>query len=455
MDRDKLKCIICRELPEGEVFQCSNQHYGCQPCVESLNVKLCQCSEYFDRKRPNPIDELLQEAKIACPFKKFGCTWMFKQAEMSHHQEECKFRPYECITKKLGLFRCQWNGFQMDIEEHLKNDHAEFGSAFTYFQELDIPFNESKSTCSLKVVDAFSKLFLFHYSLKVSTKMVYFMIIYFGRREEAQQYFYELEIRSKQENEIRRIKFVENCVADCEDIQGALQASKCAAIQFDAARNFCHEGKIHVRFILKKFQNEQEKSGRERKLSTNNTNHDSKPKTKPTPFKFPDKGSMKPNVKRTGSNVTPAPNNKGPEKKPNSKPEDLPSIQRQSTSDRKITNADDPPVAYDYSSSINKVGVSGQDSPLLHQEPCPLMSPSINRHNARGHRPPSYCTLTSTEFCQSIGENAHVANRPPPGECKTTATLCQRYTQPYKMTDDRLYLQRHPLDCLGKPVLRR
>ncbi|EDS29802.1 conserved hypothetical protein [Culex quinquefasciatus] len=189
--------------------------------------------------------------KAACPHKKKGCTWMFGPAEMELHLQECKFRPYRCIGSKLKILSCGWQGIHHQIEDHLREDH-ELGEVFSHYQESWMPFSESKSLGGIKLVNAFSKHFLFYYVSNVSAKMAYFMIIYFGRREDAYQYYYEFDIRSKDEKDLRRIKFVEHCVADCDNLAANMAQEKCVAVSFKMLKHYLHDGKIPFRFIVKK-----------------------------------------------------------------------------------------------------------------------------------------------------------------------------------------------------------
>lgn len=284
-------------------------------------------------------------------------------------------------------FSCNWTGLQRDIEEHLRNDHAVLGNPFSYYQESEIPFSATNSRGSIKLVDAFSKQFLFYFSSNVATKMVYFMIIYFGRREEAKQYYYEFEIRSRAEQDIRRVKFVEPCVSDCEDLSAKLEDESCIALSFKTIKHYLHNGAIPFRFIVKKFEKEEEAvTLRVRRTSESGNaaggGSHKPPKPKPAPFVFTEKGKLKQNLSRSSSFASSA---GGANKR---SPGDSP-LRRISVPARPMSASMTPTSASPSPrsgtpefSSINRMGISGRDSPIIHQEPCPLMSPSINRLDA-------------------------------------------------------------------------
>lgn len=265
MESSKLKCVLCKKYPNGDSYKCGNRHVGCHSCVDEKNLSLCRCAQPFNRKKQNPKEKLEKQTKIPCNFKQSGCTWLFGSAQLEDHLEECKFRPYRCIIDELDVKPCNWTGQQHEIEEHLEEDHPELGTCFSYFQEaVRISFIPSKSKAVVKLVDAFSKKFLFYYHSNADSRMLYFMIVYFGRRVEAQQYCYELDIRSPSTHGIPRMKFVQQCVADCEDFDQVMeQESNCIAISFKTIEHYLREeggtGTFSFRFIVKKTEKDASK----------------------------------------------------------------------------------------------------------------------------------------------------------------------------------------------------
>ncbi|XP_053686094.1 E3 ubiquitin-protein ligase siah-1-like [Sabethes cyaneus] len=430
MDIEKLKCIVCHKFPDGEVYECANQHLGCKQCVELLAKKKCyQCSKYFEKKKANPIEQLVKNAKTNCPFKVSGCTWAFSPVDMHSHVEECKFRPYRCVAAKLKILGCNWTGLQYEIDNHLRKDHVVLGNAFSYYQESEIPFSATKSRGSIKLIDAFSKQFLFYFFSNTETQKVYFMIVYFGRREEARQYYYEFDIRSQDEKDIRRIKYVEQCAADCDDLLNMIDEEKCVVVSFKTIKHFLREdSKIPFRFIVKKIDKESEPTDRVRRVSESNSQEKKTKAPKPTPFVFPQKGQIKANASRSApvGGTSTGPSGGGKPQSPKT-PSDQP-LRKVSApanlSKNSVSNSgSDQRNPFDIS-SINRMAATGEGSPILKVESSPLLTPSINRNDA----PPSYNTLTAT---------------------------CRLSTQPYKMTEDRIYLQKYPENCLTKPLFKR
>lgn len=274
MESSKLKCILCKKYPTGDIYECSNRHVGCLLCVNDKRGRSCVCCRPFNRRKQNPIEKLEKQTKIPCDFKESGCTWLFEASQLDNHLAECKFRPYRCILDELDVKPCNWTGQQHEVEEHLEKDHRELGTPFSYFQEaVKIAFNAKKSKSFVKLIDAFSKDFLFYYRSCPERHTLCFMIIYFGRRVEAQQYYYELDIRSPTKTGVPRMKFVQQCVADCEDFEQMMeQESNCVAISFKTIKHYLGEGNaLSFRFIVKKAEKDANKAAvaaaRERSIS--------------------------------------------------------------------------------------------------------------------------------------------------------------------------------------------
>ncbi|KAL1400163.1 hypothetical protein pipiens_007663 [Culex pipiens pipiens] len=181
----------------------------------------------------------IAQTKSACPNRSRGCTWTFTPADMPLHVTECKFRSYGCIGSQLNVFRCDWNGMQHQIEDHLVNDH-DMGELLSYNQ------------CYWIV------RFLFYTVSNVTLGMVYFVLICFGRRVEARQYYYEFEIRPQEGGGVRRIKFTEYCVSDCEDLGRIMAEERCAAVSFGKLKRFVHDGIVPFRFIVKRVEKRNE-----------------------------------------------------------------------------------------------------------------------------------------------------------------------------------------------------
>ncbi|XP_050079571.1 uncharacterized protein LOC126567393 [Anopheles maculipalpis] len=490
---DNLRCKQCKCYPNGDVWYCATkEHFCCAPCKEVKT--LCACGAKLEEEKvPNPIEKLLYQAICPCRYALNGCTWKFVQFEMEAHVGECRFRPYRCVADTLNVLKCDWEGFQHQIENHLTEGHKELGPMFRFRQSTSLVFKEQISLGGLKVVDAFSKRFLFHFFSDVANKKLSFLMIYFGRREEASQYCYELELRAApivvqdasepSETEkvtfARGVKFFERCCSDSEDLAALLQEDRCISLTHSQVLNYLHEGKLHMAYKVRKVDT----AGREKKHSTssvpagedpavNSASVPAKPKPRPPPFVFANKGKVAENSKRSGSTSSTASSKSTSSDsssstksvvKPASSPTALPSRSPSSastvtvTSERNSVDALATAVNRNSLSSINRV--TTPLTPFEKPEQCPLMTPSINKHDV----PPTWVISqtttsgfayhTSTEYHRQVYGHEPYRTVPhyPRGECTTTAAVCQMYTQPYKVKDDRPYLMKYPKNCLYKP----
>uniref|UniRef100_A0A182Y9D8 E3 ubiquitin-protein ligase n=1 Tax=Anopheles stephensi TaxID=30069 RepID=A0A182Y9D8_ANOST len=495
---ENFRCAQCKCFPNGDVWNCTaKEHFYCAPCKESKGITLCACGAQLQEEQvSNPIEKLLYQAMCPCRYAPNGCTWKFVKSEMEAHVLECRFRPYRCVAHTLNVLKCDWEGVQHQIENHLTEGHKELGPMFRFRQSTSLVFKEQISLGGLKVVDAFSKRFLFHFFSDVANRKLSFLMIYFGRREEANQYCYELELRAapipssdaaepaekEKATFARSVKFVERCCSDSEDLAALLQQDRCITLAHRQVLNYLHEGKLHMAYKVRKV----DAVGREKKLSTSSvpgaeaasvsSTASTKPKPRPPPFVFANKEKVASNSKRSSSASSSASSKSTSSSEsvssssasqsttkaspsPSSLPSRTPSSASTATvcSERNSVDALASAVNRSSLSSINRV--TTPLTPFEKPEQCPLLTPSINKHDV----PPTWVISqtttsgfayhTSTEYHRQMygHEPYRSLHRYPPGECTTTAAVCQKYTQPYKEKDDRPYLMKHPTNCLYKP----
>uniref|UniRef100_A0A182PKF4 E3 ubiquitin-protein ligase n=1 Tax=Anopheles epiroticus TaxID=199890 RepID=A0A182PKF4_9DIPT len=449
-----------------------------------------------------------------CRYAMNGCTWKFVQSEMDAHVAECRFRPYRCVANLLNVIKCDWQGLQHEIEEHMTKGHKELGPVFRFRERSSLVFKEQISLGGLKLVDAFSKRFLFYFFSDTAQKKLSFLMIYFGRREEASQYCYELEIRARPFDPAptstnssktptgdtnravedsassegfvfaRSVKFVERCCSDSENLFELLGQDQCVTLTHRQVANYLHDGKLHIEYKVRKAD-----GGREKKLSESVVPAGEnppvgipvapKPKPRPPPFVFSNKGTL-PGAGKRSSSSSSSSSSASSSSKTVSSSESEKTVRSSSSSvaSRSPSNASTVTVCSernrnagetaqqitgslvcrDSLSSINRV--TTPLTPFEKPEQCPLMTPSINKHDVPPSWTISQATMsssfsyhTSTEYYRQVyGHEPYRAVRHyPPSECTTTAAVCQKYTQPYKVKDDRPYLLKHPTNCLYKP----
>lgn len=93
-----------------------------------------------------------------------------------------------------------------EMDEHFVKDHP-LGGSFTHFETgQEIPFNETSTISTINLINAFNKTFVFYYLSNSLTKMIYFVIFLLGRKSDAENFCYELGIKSPSEAQ-RKVLF--------------------------------------------------------------------------------------------------------------------------------------------------------------------------------------------------------------------------------------------------------
>ncbi|ODM92666.1 E3 ubiquitin-protein ligase Siah1 [Orchesella cincta] len=126
---DHLKCPICFEIPEKEIYQCASGHTICDTCSSSL--KLCpQCREPYGTKkiRNRALEQILDSQSFDCNFKEKGCKEKLKRQNITKHSENCPFdkKPIN-ICKILGYSWCSHvidTGNPAQTAKHFEDKHG-------------------------------------------------------------------------------------------------------------------------------------------------------------------------------------------------------------------------------------------------------------------------------------------------------------------------------------------
>lgn len=95
---DQLKCPICVEVPEAEIYQCKNGHVICNKCKDQLTVGRCpQCRVAFevdggDLIRNRVLESLVKSVVVPCPFRHNGCSRNFSLKKIKNHSVNCEHK---------------------------------------------------------------------------------------------------------------------------------------------------------------------------------------------------------------------------------------------------------------------------------------------------------------------------------------------------------------------------
>lgn len=143
---------------------------------------------------------------------------------------------------------CDWSGTFCDMEDHLKTVHIQNRQPYNYWHNEHIPFQSGQNQQIINIIDAFNKKFIFFHSSKSDSPNVSFMIFLLGRKQDADKYLIDFELKQ----DLRKIKFVENCLCDTDNIEQLLDEERFIAIPKNVIERFTIGGNIHFRFIIKR-----------------------------------------------------------------------------------------------------------------------------------------------------------------------------------------------------------
>jgi hypothetical protein len=123
-NKDDLKCVVCLEFPDGQIFQCGNGHLLCTDChgrIIDTEKPVCpSCRLRMSRDHPSRnlfAESVLANVYVICSNE--GCNQKLAFGKLKEHTEKiCKFRPASCVYSILG---CSWKGIHADLEEHENN----------------------------------------------------------------------------------------------------------------------------------------------------------------------------------------------------------------------------------------------------------------------------------------------------------------------------------------------
>ncbi|KAI5004210.1 hypothetical protein ZWY2020_031462 [Hordeum vulgare] len=103
MGVETLDCPICYGPLGPKIFQCSVGHCICLSCREKLDKKCPVCSIKTSFKRCFAMEHVVQEAKVACSNKKYGCAEGVIYYQKEEHKKACPSAPCFCAASGCGF----------------------------------------------------------------------------------------------------------------------------------------------------------------------------------------------------------------------------------------------------------------------------------------------------------------------------------------------------------------
>lgn len=152
------------------------------------------------------------------------------------------------IGESIVFFRCNWNGPQHELAEHMKIKHRNNGEPFIYYQQSAVDFDPTKNVSKINLIDAFNKTFVFTYFAPQHSPDIFFLIFLLGRKSDAEKYLIDFELNDG----LRKLKFIENCYNDVMDVIEIFAGHRCFVIPQKLAETYAKNGQLEFRFVIKK-----------------------------------------------------------------------------------------------------------------------------------------------------------------------------------------------------------
>lgn len=97
---EDLKCPVCWEVPESNIYQCSNGHIVCSSCSFSLTECPCCRIKYETHKiRNRSLEQALDLLGFVCPNKILGCQASLRRQDIAIHSRSCPYRWVTSVQK--------------------------------------------------------------------------------------------------------------------------------------------------------------------------------------------------------------------------------------------------------------------------------------------------------------------------------------------------------------------
>ena len=136
-------CCVCLTPSLDNVMCCANGHNACRTCADKLRNGRCPQSCGPLHKTGNgwmsngPLNSLMRETQLLCPFSKDGCPAKYKICNIKSHMLVCGFRTVKCpcaftdgdgdTVNPVDQNGCDWTGLESKLSQHLVDvDHGRF-----------------------------------------------------------------------------------------------------------------------------------------------------------------------------------------------------------------------------------------------------------------------------------------------------------------------------------------
>lgn len=190
-----LECPICMDVMCPPIHQCPNGHTLCLNCKSKvLNCPICR--HKLGNIRCLALEKIAQSLELPCSYKILGCQDSFPYHSRLRHEQDCRYRPYNCPYTGE---ECLVTGDIPFLVAHLKNDHKvdmHDGCTFKHRYVKTKPKDVNNAIWMLTIFNCFGFQFCLHFeALNLGTAPVYMAFIRFmGDDQDAKKFNYSLEV---------------------------------------------------------------------------------------------------------------------------------------------------------------------------------------------------------------------------------------------------------------------
>ncbi|WMV56493.1 hypothetical protein MTR67_049878 [Solanum verrucosum] len=190
-----LECPVCMNLMYPPIHQCPNGHTLCLKCKSKVHV--CPiCRHELGNIRCLALEKIAESLELPCRYQVFGCQDIFTYHSRLQHEQNCKFRPYNC---PYAGSECTVTGDIQSLVAHLKDDHKvdmHDGCTFNHRYVKSNPQDVENATWMLTVFNCFGHQFCLHFeAFNVGVAPVYMAFLRFmGDDDDVKKFSYSLEV---------------------------------------------------------------------------------------------------------------------------------------------------------------------------------------------------------------------------------------------------------------------
>ncbi|KAJ8957476.1 hypothetical protein NQ317_019678 [Molorchus minor] len=241
---DNMKCSVCCEILRKPIMLCRGGHNTCGNCRSGLQ-QCPTCRGPLSDIRNIEMEQMierLQNCNIKLP-----CCFAKKSKEA--HENECRFRKFQCEGKKFAKWKCDWSGEYADLHKHFKHFHNN-NTWMEYRTEASMKVSLKNDFRDIQIISFFNGQHFFYYKHKIDVgkAKAYWTFELVGTKDQAKNFFYEFEVS---QGPVRKFKVTEVCESDVTNIDDIFNKEKCVAISFASLKNYLNEnGELAFKFRI-------------------------------------------------------------------------------------------------------------------------------------------------------------------------------------------------------------